>query len=228
MRDYKEVVEKYGPQIYDDLWLFPRRGEGGDPGFHGAFIPQIPQYLAARYTNPGDTVWDPMAGSGTTGDALQDFDLTVYMSDLVPIRPDIRQGDARNYRPAQLMDLIILHPPYHDIIKFSDNPRCLSNYDAIGDFLFGFGTVVRNLNTALMKNGYLALIMGNIYVQGCLVPLPYYCWEEIHRLNYKLKVDYVKDIQGNSQDNTANLWRYRHQRNGTAVFKHEHIMVFKK
>ena len=73
MRDYKEIVETYDGQIYDDLWLFPRRGEGGDPAFHGAFIPQVPQYLAIRYTSPGDVVWDPMAGSGTTGDALKDF-----------------------------------------------------------------------------------------------------------------------------------------------------------
>ena len=228
MRDYKEIVETYDGQIYDDLWLFPRRGEGGDPAFHGAFIPQVPQYLAIRYTSPGDVVWDPMAGSGTTGDALKDFDLEVYMSDLVPTRPDIISGESGSVHPPKPVDLIILHPPYYNIIKFSDNPQCLSNCRTLEDFLDGYDYIIYNLDKALKEGGYLALVIGNIYMDGRIVSLPYLCMHPLEARKYKLKADYIKDIQGNAQNNAQNLWRFRHQKNGTAVFKHEHIVVFRK
>jgi hypothetical protein len=50
------------------VWSFPKRGSWathrGD--YRGNWAPQIPRALILRYTEPGDTVLDPMAGSGTT------------------------------------------------------------------------------------------------------------------------------------------------------------------
>jgi len=50
------------------VWSFPKRGSWathrGD--YRGNWAPQIPRALILRYTDPGDTVLDPMVGSGTT------------------------------------------------------------------------------------------------------------------------------------------------------------------
>ena len=50
------------------VWSFPERGSWathrGD--YRGNWAPQIPRALILKYTNPGDTVLDPMVGSGTT------------------------------------------------------------------------------------------------------------------------------------------------------------------
>ena len=50
------------------VWSFPERGawatHRGD--YRGNWAPQIPRALILKYTNPGDTVLDPMVGSGTT------------------------------------------------------------------------------------------------------------------------------------------------------------------
>ena len=50
------------------VWSFPERGSWathrGD--YRGNWAPQIPRALILRYTNPGETVLDPMVGSGTT------------------------------------------------------------------------------------------------------------------------------------------------------------------
>ncbi|MEZ0290288.1 MAG: DNA methyltransferase [Sulfolobales archaeon] len=50
------------------VWSFPDRGSWathrGD--YRGNWAPQIPRALILMYTKPGDTVLDPMIGSGTT------------------------------------------------------------------------------------------------------------------------------------------------------------------
>ena len=50
------------------VWSFPERGSWathrGD--YRGNWAPQIPRALILKYTEPGDTVLDPMVGSGTT------------------------------------------------------------------------------------------------------------------------------------------------------------------
>jgi len=183
-----------------------------------------------RYTQPDSLVWDPMAGSGTTLDVAKQLGRRCIASDLNPIRGDIVKGDAQNFLLPDLADLIILHPPYFDIIQFSEDDQDLSNCATLDLFLYMLERVGENLDRGLKAKGWLALVVGDYYRDGQLVPLGYLC-AEIWRIalkNYKLKVDYIKDIQGNAQDNTTNLWYYRHNKNGTAVFKHEHIFVFRK
>ena len=50
------------------VWSFPTRGywatHRGD--YRGNWAPQIPRALILKYTSPGETVLDPMVGSGTT------------------------------------------------------------------------------------------------------------------------------------------------------------------
>jgi DNA modification methylase len=50
------------------VWSFPKRGSWathkGD--YRGNWAPQIPRALILKYTEPGNTVLDPMVGSGTT------------------------------------------------------------------------------------------------------------------------------------------------------------------
>jgi DNA modification methylase len=54
--------------ISTTVWSFPERGawatHRGD--YRGNWAPQIPRALILKYTNPGETVLDPMVGSGTT------------------------------------------------------------------------------------------------------------------------------------------------------------------
>lgn len=59
--------------------------------------------------------------------------------------------------------LAILHPPYHDIIKFSDKKEDLSNAPTNEDFLKKFKKVVENSRDLLKKDGYLAIIIGDKY-----------------------------------------------------------------
>lgn len=250
--NWRELSKKY-PQIFDSLWLFPKRGEGGDKKFHGGFIPQIPEYLIMRYTNPGDYVADFFAGSGTTGDVAKRLNRRCFMSDLVPIREDILQANAKDIliglemavAPLRVMptiniegvftgpfkfDLTILHPPYADIVKFSDHPDDLCNCFNLSVYLQEMWKIAINIDQYVKAKGFVALVLGDIYKDGQVVPLSFLIMQQWRTRfpHYKLKATYIKDIQGNVKDNTTNLWKYRHLRNGTAVFKHEYIFVFRK
>ena len=50
------------------LWSFEKRGNWAThrAGYRGNWAPQIARNLILRYSNPGDTVLDQMAGGGTT------------------------------------------------------------------------------------------------------------------------------------------------------------------
>ena len=249
--DWRELSKKY-PQIFDSLWLFPKRGEGGDKKFHGSFIPQIAEYLILRYTQPGDFVLDPFAGSGTTGDVAKRLGRQCFMSDLVPAREDILQANAKDiligiemaFAPLRVVpihhidevftgpfkfNLTILHPPYANIIQFTDDPNDLSNCPDIPTYLEDMWTVAVNIDQYVKTKGYVALVLGDIYKDGQVVPLSFLVMQQWRaRLGYNLRAVYIKDIQGNIKDNKQNLWKSRHFRFGTNAFRHEYIFVFRK
>ena len=127
------------------------------------------------------------------------------------------------------VQLIIMHPPYHDIIKFSDHPEDLCNAPTTEDFLEKFSTVVRNTFDLLEKNRFLVLVIGDKYSQGEWIPLSFYTMQKVLENGYKLKSIAVKNIVGTrAKRNVEHLWRRRALGGGFYIFKHEYIMFFQK
>jgi len=127
------------------------------------------------------------------------------------------------------VQLIILHPPYHDIIKFSDDDRDLSNATTTQDFLKMFGVVVENVTPYLERGRYFALVIGDKYSNSEWVPLGFFCMQEVLKRGYLLKSIVVKNFEETrGKRNQKELWRYRALVGGFYIFKHEYIMIFKK
>jgi DNA modification methylase len=126
--------------------------------------------------------------------------------------------------------LVILHPPYDDIIKFSDKPEDLSNCENTEVFYDMFEKVAKNGYDLLEKGRFAALIIGDSYKNSEVQPLGFECMARMMKLGFRLKAIIVKDIQGNekAKGKTANLWRYRALAGGFYIFKHEYVMVFQK
>ena len=124
----------------------------------------------------------------------------------------------------------MLHPPYADIIKFSDKPNDLSNAPTTAEFLDAFETIAQNGYDLLAPGRFAALIIGDKYANGELQPLSFWCMARMHRVGFKTKAIIVKDIQGNEKGKgrSANLWRYRALAGGYYIFKHEYILVMFK
>lgn len=129
---------------------------------------------------------------------------------------------------AHLAHLLILHPPYADIIKFSDLSEDLSNTVDIESFLNGFETVARHGYELLAPGRFAALIIGDKYADGELVPLGFWCMERMNRVGFKTKAIIVKNIEGNEKGKSANLWPYRALAGGYYIFKHEYVIIFFK
>ena len=125
--------------------------------------------------------------------------------------------------------LAILHPPYHDIIKFSDDERCLSNRVSNDDFLVGFGHALELTYEHLANGRFIAIVIGDKYTESEWIPLGFMCMQKAMDVGFKLKSIVVKDIQDNrAKRNQENLWRVRALRGGFYIFKHEYILVMKK
>ena len=102
---------------------------------------------------------------------------------------DILVGDARRTEVAHAVraqlanlaktqaDCVILHPPYHDIISFGDDPANLCNQPSVDAFLREFALVVDRAVELLAPGRFLALVAGDIYVAAEWVPLGFSCME---------------------------------------------------
>jgi len=128
------------------------------------------------------------------------------------------------------VQFIIMHPPYHDIIKFSNLPEDLCNTKTVEEFIEKFGKVVRNFTDLLEKKHYLAIVIGDKYTNSEWVPLGFYVMQEtMKNPELKLKSILVKNMVGNrGKRNQEHLWRYRALVGGFYIFRHEYILLFQK
>jgi hypothetical protein len=154
----------------------------------------------------------------------------------------ILQGDSTRSETAALVrealsemgvehaHLLILHPPYHDIIHFSKDPAGLSNAPSLEAFLDRFEAAARHGFDLLEPDRFAVLVIGDKYAQGELVPLGFYCLDRCRRVGFRPKAIIVKNITGNerAKGRASNLWRYRALAGGYYIFKHEYVIVFQK
>lgn len=241
----------------DSLWIIPERDKTGKHSgfYHGNFVPQIPRQLILRYTKKDDVVLDPFVGSGTTAYEAESLGRHFVGIDIQPELIKHIEGkiDDKNYfsrlfvgdstdketfsRVVEVLkkngktnvQLAILHPPYADIIKFSNHEGDLSNAKSLRDFLDKFSLIVRNALDILEKNRYMAIVIGDKYAQSKWVPLGFYCMNEAQKLGLTLKSIIIKNMTGNrAKQNKEGIWRYRALSNDYYIFKHEYILIFKK
>lgn len=139
-------------------WSFPVRGNWAthNPKYRGNFAPQIARNLILHYSHENETVLDPMVGSGTTLIEAKllhrnavGIDINKNAVDLskqalsfnfkTKTKQEALLGDARNLHNfyQNYFDLIIIHPPYLNIVKYSDghNKNDLSSISNLSLFL---------------------------------------------------------------------------------------------
>jgi hypothetical protein len=122
-----------------------------------------------------------------------------------------------------------MHPPYWDIIKFSDKKNDLSNAESVESFLSMFSKVSDNALSALDKGRYFAVVIGDKYSSGEWIPLGFYLMNDLIKKGYKLKSTIVKNFdETKGKMNQKELWRYRALAGGFYIFKHEYIFLFQK
>lgn len=155
---------------------YPERGEGGNNRYRGNCSPRLIEDLI-KFFKPQE-ICDYMCGSGTTKDAANKCGIRSHLYDL-------HSGfDIMNCNIPERPEFIFWHPPYWDIIVYSDNMYSASDvqnqygydpkqYDLsrIPDwkrFVEAMNYAMMKQFTALEKGGRMAVLMGDIKKRGKL------------------------------------------------------------
>lgn len=244
----------------DSLWLIGARAKGGHRNnvYHGNFAPQIPNDLIRRFTAEDDVVLDMFMGSGTTlfecetlNRRFIGFDINKTI--LETVRKQISSSPFRKYTMhlcnvcdtesvktlltddlntfgRKYADIVFSHPPYLNIIRFTEESSDLSHLADLHVFTKAYLHGVENIWPFLKKDGILVLVVGDIYSNREVVPLGFTLMDAIRQnFNCLLKGIVVKDMVGNrAKIGQEALWRYRALKWGTFLFKHEYVFVFRK
>ena len=243
----------------DSLWLINERDKSGKHAnvYHGNFVPQIPNQLIRRYTSEKELVLELFTGSGTTlyecemlnrdyiGFDINDEIIDYVNSMMADTKINYRVNncdvtDAEKFGESMTtslemlnrdnVDFLIAHPPYLDIVKFTEKSEDFSQIEDLNLFLSKLQQAFKNALAYLEKGKYFAVVMGDVYKKSEVIPLGFYTMYMIKK-NFKVKLKgiIVKNIEGNrGKLGAQNIWKYRAMKSDYYLFKHEYIFVFKK
>ena len=156
---------------------YPERGEGGDNRYRGNCSPRLIEDLLGFF-RPGE-ICDYMCGSGTTKAAADKLGVGSHLYDL-------HSGfDIMNCEIPERPEFIFWHPPYWDIVTFSDvmykasdvqknygyDPRQydLSRIPDWESFVDKMNYAMMKQFSALEKGGRMAVLMGEARFTVCFL-----------------------------------------------------------
>ncbi|MBI5057946.1 MAG: methyltransferase domain-containing protein [Nitrospirae bacterium] len=245
-------VKKLQPESFDlectTVWSFPKRGNWAThrSDYRGNWSPQVVRNLVLRYLNEGNAVLAPMVGGGTT---LIECKLTGRRGIGIDINPnsikitqerlnfdylysqpqDCFIGDARNLEVIEegSIDLVLTHPPYADIIKYSEGKinEDLSNIHSIDSFCDEIEKVARECFRVLKPGKFCAILIGDTRRNKFYIPLAFKAMERFLKAGFVLREDIIK-VQHNCR--ATGFWVKKSKLYNFLLIMHEHIFVFQK
>ena len=236
-------ITKWEPEDFElemtTHWSFPKRGDWAthDAKWRGNWSPYIPRNILLRYSKEGDLVLDQFAGGGTTlveakllnrdiiGDRCRekiDFDYEPATGKVY-----IKKGDARNleFIPDESIDLICTHPPYANIIKYSDGIDGDLSQLKVKDFLEEMKKVAAESYRVLKKDKFCAVLMGDTRQKGHMVPMSFEVMKIFQDAGFKLKEIIIKE-QHNCR--ATGYWKTNSVKYNFLLIAHEYLFVFHK
>jgi len=154
------ALSEFSPIIYN-VWNFNGFDERfGIEKFEGRIPGQLVQNALYYFTNEGDVVVDPMAGSGTTYDVCVSMKRTPLCYDIAPKREEILKHDIREGFPEATKDcdLIFLDPPYFNMV--------FENQKTIEEFYGFIEGLAKSSFETVKKGGIVALLMQDMTEKG--------------------------------------------------------------
>ena len=247
----KPKITKWEPDGFElemiTHWSFPKRGNWAthDAKWRGNWSPYIPRNIILRYSNENDLILDQFAGGGTTlveARLLNRDIIGVDINDVAIQRCKektsfdyapatgkvyIKKGDARNleFIPDESVDLICTHPPYADIIKYSDNIDGDLSQLKIEDFLKEMNKVAQESYRVLKKNKFCAILMGDTRQKGHMIPMSFEVMNIFQRAGFKLKELIIKE-QHNCR--ATGYWKTNSIKHNFLLIAHEYLFILKK
>lgn len=213
------------------LWDYPRQSYGKNPKGSNKYAGVTPAFiiynLVKRYTEPGDLVVDPMAGSGTTLDVCKEEGRKCKAYDIAPPRKDIIQNDARNIPlPDNSVDMIFIDSPYGDNIKYNEHPGNIGKYSAETDvFYHELEKVMIECNRILKPGKVIAWLIGDQWVKKKFTPVGFSIYQRLSK--YFDTVDIISVVRRGQTSNTG-IWHNRALRFNFYLRGFKYLLIMKK
>ena len=243
-------IKKWKPSNFtletNSVWSFPERGNWAthDYEYRGNWSPYIPRNIILRYSNEHDWVLDQFAGGGTTlveAKLLHRNVIGVDVNDIALSRCRdkcsfewknagkvvIKKGDARSldFIPSSQIDLICMHPPYANIIKYSEDIANDISLCDIEEFLSQMTFVAEESYRVLKKGKFCAILIGDMRKYGSVVPLGFRIMSLFESAGFKLKETIIK-YQHNCR--SSDTWAEKSIQRNFLLLAHEYLFVFRK
>lgn len=246
-----EKITKWEPENFElemtTHWSFPKRGDWAthDAKWRGNWSPYIPRNLLLRYSKEGDLVLDQFAGGGTTlveakllnrniiGVDINDNALARCKSKIdfeyeyAKGKVSLYKGDARNldFIKDDSIDFICTHPPYANIIKYSEDITGDLSHLNVKDFLVEMKAVASESYRVLKTGKFCAVLMGDTRQKGHMIPMSFDVLRIFENEGFKLKELIIKE-QHNCR--ATGYWKTNSVKYNFLLIAHEYLFVFKK
>ena len=200
---------------------YPDRGPWGDSNYRGNCSGHLVKDLILRFGC--QSVFDPSEGGGTVRDVVAGIN-EYLKKDIKYEGRDLRQGwdIMTSPLPEKQYDLVWYHPPYWDMIRYSDDPKDLSNARTIEEFESTLNRSIERLYQTVKPGGVMAVLIGDKRKFGQYYPL-YRTLLVSNRIG-QLKAIIIK-IQHNCRSDKRT---YEHSNPLVIPIKHEYCLVYQK
>lgn len=226
------------------IWSFPDRGSWATHSgeYRGNWSPYVPRNLILRYSNPGEWILDQFMGSGTTLVEGKLLNRNVIGIDINPqavsiseanlqfqcgknSKVFIRNGNATNlhFIKDSSIDFICTHPPYANIIKYSNGIEGDISLFDVDEFLIAMRKVATEAFRVLKKKKMCAVMIGDIRKHGAVIPLGFRVMECFLQAGFTNKEIIIKE-----QHNCRSTDYWKKQNKKFLLLAHEYIFVFQK
>ncbi|MDI6840701.1 MAG: DNA methyltransferase [bacterium] len=213
------------------LWDYPKQSYGKIPKGNNKYPGVTPAFiiynLIKRYTEPGDLVLDPMAGSGTTLDVCKEEGRRCIAYDIAPTRPDVVQNDARKIPLGNnSVDMVFIDSPYGDNVRYNEHPDDIGKISSETEkFYEELEKVMCECYRVLKYGKVLGWLIGDQWVKKKFTPVGFKIYEQLCK--YFEPVDIICVTRRGQTSNTG-IWYNRAIRFNFYLRGFKYLLIMRK